>query len=98
MSLQLLQLKLPCHSSEGYYRLAGNRKCKDLIISIAHLIVHLMLKITNETLGGVAHTDPWVVWAGTTIRTPGGRDVTVTGDFPGWLGRTVTTDAPVADC
>lgn len=48
--------------------------------------------------GKIAHTDPWVVWAGTTIRTPGGRDVTVTGDFPGWLGRTVTTDAPVADC
>lgn len=44
------------------------------------------------------HTDPWVVCAGTTIRTPGGRDVTVTGDFPGWLGRTVTTDVPVADC
>lgn len=46
----------------------------------------------------IAHTDPWVVWAGITIRTPGGRDVTVTGDFPGWLGRTVTTDVPVAAC
>lgn len=46
----------------------------------------------------MARTDPWVVWVGTTIRTPGGRDVTVTGDFPGWLGRTVTTDAPVAAC
>lgn len=45
-----------------------------------------------------APTDPWVDWAGTTIRTPGGSDVTVTGDFTGWLGRTVTTDAPVADC
>lgn len=43
-------------------------------------------------------TDPCVVWAGTTIRTPGGREVTVTGDLPGWLGRTVTTDALVADC
>lgn len=45
-----------------------------------------------------AHTDPWVVWAGITIRTPGGRDVKVMGDFPGWLGRTVTIDVPVADC
>lgn len=43
-------------------------------------------------------TDPWVVWAGTTIRTPAGREVTVTGDFPGWVGRTVTTDALAVDC
>lgn len=39
-----------------------------------------------------------MVCAGTTIRTPAGREVTVIGDFPGWLGRTVTTDALVADC
>lgn len=52
----------------------------------------------DKILCKIAHTDPWVVWAGTTIRTPGGRDVTVTGDFPGWLGRTVTTGVPVADC
>jgi len=41
-------------------------------------------------------TDPWVGWAGTTMRTTGGSDVTVTGDFPIWLGRTVTRDGPVA--
>lgn len=43
-------------------------------------------------------TVPWVVCVGTTIRTPAGSDVTVTGDFPAWAAcRKVTIDVPVPD-
>lgn len=52
------------------------------------------LSYYNYMVSSGTRTDPWVVWAGT-MRTPGGSDVTVTGDFPIWLGRTVTIDVPV---
>lgn len=41
-------------------------------------------------------TVPWALCVGTTIRTPAGREVTVTGAFPAWLaGRMVTNGVPV---
>lgn len=47
----------------------------------------------------VLHTVPWVLCAGTTMRTPAGSDVTVTGDLPAWLaGRTVTIEVPALEC
>lgn len=93
MLLQLLRLKLPCHSSEGCCQLAKSRKSKEFFNTDTNQNFK-----QDKMKCRIGHTDPCVVWAGTTIRTPGGSDVTVRGDFPGWLGRTVTTDAPVADC
>lgn len=40
-------------------------------------------------------TVPWALCVGTTIRTPAGSEVTVTGAFPAWLaGRMVTNGVP----
>lgn len=57
----------------------------------------------NAPLPGTSHralpwllTVPWALCVGTTIRTPAGREVTVTGAFPAWLaGRMVTNGVPV---
>lgn len=52
-----------------------------------HNTIHLKVPIMH-------HTVPCACWAGTTMRTPAGSDVRVTGDL-GAACRTVTMDAPL---